>query len=306
MSYDVVIVGGGPAGLSAALILGRARKRAVLFDAGVPRNAQAREVHSFVTRDGTPPSEFRRIAREQLKAYPSVAVRNARVDAIRGTRGEFEVEVDGEIVHARRIILGVGVIDELPDMPGYRELWGRSVFQCPYCHGWEVRDRAFGYLAPSATWLEWGIFLRGWTGDVRVFTDGKYEVSPEVRERLDQARVCVEERPIKRLVAAHDDAGGAHLESLELEDGTLIPRDVLFVRPAQKQTELVSRLGLELDEQGFVRTNDKKETSTPGIYAAGDLTTSAQAALAGAQAGVQAASMLNHELTIELAMSGVV
>jgi thioredoxin reductase len=188
------------------------------------------------------------------------------------------------------------MIDDVPALPGYRELWGKSIFQCPYCHGWEVRDRAFGYLAPSAAWVEFGLFLRGWTSDVIVFTDGGFEVPSEVRGRLARAGVGVEERRIRRLVSA---AGGEHLEAVEMEDGARIARDVLFVRPPQRQTALVVKSGVELDEQGYVRVNEQKQTSRAGIYAAGDLATMAQAALMAAAAGVQAAAMLNHELTLE-------
>lgn len=292
--YDVVIAGGGPAGLSAALLLGRARKRVLLCDAGEPRNAAAEEVHGFVTRDGTPPREFRRIAREQLLPYESVEVRDGLVRNVAGTRGAFDAEIDGGSVQAKRILLATGMVDELSDLPGYRELWGTSVFQCPYCHGWEVRNRAFGYLAPAVKWLDFAIFLRGWTQDVVAFTDAKFEVPVEVRLRLEKARVELVERPIRRL--ARD---GEHLKAVELADGARIPRDVLFVRPPQRQTDLVRQLGLTLDEQQFVVVNEQKETSTPGIHAAGDLTTQAQSATLAAAAGAQAASLLNHSLTME-------
>jgi thioredoxin reductase len=255
-------------------------------------------MHGFVSRDGTPPKEFRRIAREQLAPYDSVETRSALVTDISGSRGEFEVRLADGIVNARSIVLCVGMIDELPDTPGYRELWGTAVFQCPYCHGWEVRGQAFGYIAPSAEKVEWAMFLRGWTRDVRVFTDDKFEVPSEVRERLVEAGVSIEERRIRRLITS---ATGERLEAVELENGVRVPRDVLFVRPPQRQTELVSRIGLELDEQGYVRVNEQKETSTPGIYAAGDLTTQSQAALLAAAAGAQAAYALNHALTMEMA-----
>lgn len=294
--FDVIIVGAGPAGLAAALALGRARRRVLLCDAGAPRNARAHEVHNFVTRDGTPPADFRRIAREQLAPYASVEVRDARVERIEGERDRFLVELSSGSVAGRRVLLGVGMIDELPELPGYRELWGHAVFQCPYCHGWEVRDGAFGYLSAAAAWMEWSLLLLNWTRDVTVFTGGAYEVAPEVRARLTAAGIAIEERPIASL-AARDDRPGA-LAAVVLADGARVARDVLFARPPQRQTDLVTSLGLALDDHGFVRLDDHRETSRPGVYAAGDLTTMMQGAVLAAAAGTMAAAMINHDLSM--------
>lgn len=292
MRYDVVIAGAGPAGLSAALVLGRARKRVLLCDHGPPRNAAAARVHGFVTRDGTPPAEMRRIGREQLAPY-DVEVRDDRVEAVDGERDRLRVTLASGEVEARRVILCAGMVDELPELPGYRELWGQAIFQCPYCHGWEVRDRAFGCLLPAAAWLEYPLFLRGWTSDLIVFTDGRFEVTPEVRGRLARAGIGVEERRIVRLVGH-----AGHLEAVELEGGARVAREVLFARPPQRQTALVARTGVALDEQGFVRVDERNETSRAGVYAAGDLTTMRQGALVAAAAGALAAYSINHELTL--------
>ncbi|MNR78898.1 Alkyl hydroperoxide reductase subunit F [compost metagenome] len=292
--YDVTIVGGGPAGLAAALILGRSRKRVLLLDAGSPRNARAQEVHGFVTRDGTPPAEFRRIAQEQLAAYPSVARAGQWVERITGEPEAFELELrEGMRVRSRRILLALGMVDVLPDMPGYRELWGRSIFQCPYCHAWEEQDKAFGFLASGPDKLDFAAFLLGWTGDVIAFTEGRFEVPTDQRERLETAGVRIEERPIQRLVS---NPAGDRLEAVELTAGSRVARDVLFARPPQHQTALVGSLGLELDPSGFVRVDARQETSRPGIFAAGDLTTMMQNATTAAAAGYQAAAMLNHDL----------
>lgn len=298
MIYDVVIAGGGPAGLSAALALGRARRRVLLCDAGAPRNAAASQLHNFVTRDGTPPAEFRRIGRAQLEAYPSVTTREVRIDAITGEPGAYVVDLGGETVRARRVILCVGMIDEVPDRPGFRAHWGRSIVQCPYCHGWEVQERRFGYLVPAAAWLEWALFLRGWSREVTAFTDGRFEVPADVRSRLTTGGVMIEERAIRGLV------GEGSLEAVELVDGARVPCEVLFARPPQRQTPLVTGLGLELDEHGLVKVNERMESSRPGIFAAGDLATMAQGAILAAAAGTQAAAALNHGLIVELALAG--
>lgn len=298
MLVDVAIVGGGPAGLSAALVLGRARKSVVLFDAGPPRNAAAERVHGFVTRDGTPPAEFRRIGREQLRPY-SVDVRDARVEEITREGASFQVRAGSGEVLARRVLLATGMVDEIPDLPGCRELWGKSVFQCPYCHGWEVRDRRFGAVVQGPEWLEFAIFLKGWTGDVTAFTNAAFPVPAEMQDRLRGAGVRLEERRITGL----RDKGGT-LAAVELDGGPEIACEALFLKPRQRQTRLVEGLGLALDDKGFVRVDEHRRTSVPGIYAAGDLTTMMQAALPGAAAGAHAAYSMNHELTMELVASG--
>jgi thioredoxin reductase len=300
-TYDVVIAGGGPAGLAAALTLGRARKRVLLCDAGPRRNAAAVHVHNFVTRDGITPDEFRRIGRAQLEPYSSVEVRDVRVDDVRGARGAFDVQTGAGDVRARRVILCGGMIDELPEMEGFRELWGTSIFQCPYCHGWEVQDRRFGYLLSSPARIEFALFLRGWTHDVVLFTNGEHAVPPETRARFDAAGVRVDERRIARLAAAGD-----RLERIEFADGAAVERDVLFAHPPQRQIDLVGAIGLSLDAAGFVAVDPvTRETSVPGIYAAGDLASGAQGALMAAAAGSLAASMANHALTPQLAVDGL-
>lgn len=288
---DVVILGGGPGGLAAALAFGRSRKRVLLLDAGPRRNAA--HMHNFVTRDGTPPDEFRRIAREQLAAYPSVELRDVHVDAVDGRRGAFRVRAGGEVVEARRVLLATGMIDELPPIDGFRELWGRAIFQCPYCHGWEVRDKRWAYLARDLRHaVPFVLKLRSWTRDVVLLAD---DVPADARAQLAKAEVRIEAASVARL-ARRGDA----LEAIELANGTRIPCDVLFAHPPQRQTDLVRALGLELDEDGYVRVDPmKRETSIPGIYAAGDLTTRMQGATFAAAAGVQAAAAINVDLAME-------
>ena len=303
MLYDIVIVGGGPAGLSAALALGRARKRVLLCDAGPRRNAAAGRDHNFVTRDGTPPDEFRRIAREQLAHYPNVEVRDVRVESISGERGAFEITLSDGRVEARRVLLCTGMIDTIPPLEGFRELWGHSIFQCPYCHGWEVQDGRWGYLALGAEAQHVALFamqLRGWTRELVVFTNGTLELGEDARDRLHAAGVRLETAPVARLVRRGD-----RLEAVELADGTAVPRDALFAHPPQRQVALIEAMGLALDDGGMVRVDPMtRETSIPGIYAAGDLTTRAQAAILGAAAGMEAAARINAELTMELATGG--
>jgi thioredoxin reductase len=300
MPYDVVVAGGGPAGLAAALILGRARKRVLLCDAGTPRNASAVHVHGFVTRDGITPAEFRRIGRQQLEAYPGVEAGEVRVEEIRGQRGAFDVRLTTVTVQARRILLCTGMIDELPEIDGFRALWGTSIFQCPYCHGWEIQNQRFGYLATNLEALTFPLLLRGWTSDVTVLTDGKLAVPCEVSARLMDGGVTVEQRRIARLVPS-----GGHLKRIDFVEGNPLRCDALFAHPRQRQADLVRSLGLALDATGYVHVDEvERETSIPGIYAGGDLLTPIQGALLAAASGIQAAARLNHALTVDLAITG--
>lgn len=296
-SYDVVIVGGGPSGLSAALALGRARKRVLLCDAGPRRNAAATHIHNFVTRDGTPPDEFRAIARRQLAAYPSVEVRDAPVASIGGARDAFELGVGDGAVEARRVLLATGMIDTMPEIEGFAELWGHAIVQCPYCHGWEARDQRWGYLVLPPHAPHTVVFARqltGWTDDVTMFTDGTLELFDTDRRQLDASRVKVATPPVAGL--EHRDG---KLLAVTLADGTSVPCDLLFAHPPQRQVRLVSELGVALEEDGAVKVDPaKQETSIPGIYASGDLTTRMQGAILAAASGTKVAAMINVDLMI--------
>lgn len=301
--YDVVIVGGGPGGLAGALALGRARKRVLLCDAGPRRNAAATHIHNFVTRDGTPPDEFRAIGRDQLARYPNATVRDVGVDAIAGSRGAFRVGLSGgEAVDARRILLCTGMVDELVAIDGFRELWGHAIFQCPYCHGWEARDQPWGYLVLPATaghLVPFAIQARSWTREVTVFTNG-VAIADDARAPLEAAGIRIATPPISRLVGQ-----GGRLEAVALGDGTTVACSALFAHPPQRQVEVVRQIGVAVDDDGYVKTDPvTRETSVRGIYAAGDLTSRMQGAIIAAAAGAQAAAMINVELSLELAASG--
>jgi thioredoxin reductase len=300
MTHDVLIAGGGPAGLAAALTLGRARRRVLLCDAGPRRNAAAVHMHNFVSRDGITPDDFRRIAREQISAYPKVEFRDARVEGVTGAIGGFEATLsDGSLVRARRVLLAVGMVDEPPAIDGVQERWGTSIFQCPYCHAWEIQDGRFAYLASSPEALDFAILLRSWTASVTVLTNGAFPLDEEHRTRLAARGVAIEERTIARLAGSGD-----RLDTLAFEDGPTRPCDALFVHPHQRPPAIVTALGLALDEKGFVRVNEGGETSVPGIHAAGDLVTAVQSAILAAAAGTRTAALLNHGLTSELALTG--
>ncbi|MEP6862161.1 MAG: NAD(P)/FAD-dependent oxidoreductase [Deltaproteobacteria bacterium] len=293
--HDVAVIGAGPAGLAGALALVRSRKRVALFDCWPPRNATASEVRGFVTQDGAPPAEMRKIAREELAAYPTFELHDdERVTAITGECGRFTVTAGSTTLEARRVLLCVGLVDQLPDLPGYRELWGNSLFQCPHCHAWEVRDRAFGYLAPDEQCADWSLLLRAWTADLIVFTSGRFDPPALLRD----GHIQVETREVIGLRAEN-----GKLAAVQLAGGAEVARDVLFVRPPQFQTRLVTELGVRLAERDLVAT-DNYQTSIAGIYAAGDLMTHSHGAMVAAAHGASAAHVLDEELTRELVLSG--
>jgi thioredoxin reductase len=225
------------------------------------------------------------------------------VESIDGARDGFRIRLGSATVEARRIVLATGMADETVAIPGFRELWGTSIFQCPYCHGWEVRDRRWGVLAlPSnaSHVVPFALMARGWTPELVVFTNGALELTADARASFASAGIRVETAPVARL-AARD----GRLDAVELATGQRVACDVLFTQPPQRQIELVRGLGVDLDDDGYVKIDPmRRETSIAGIYAAGDLTTRAQAAILAAAAGMQAAAVLNAELTAQLAVAG--
>jgi thioredoxin reductase len=233
-----------------------------------------------------------------LAAYPNVTLHASSVLTVEGVQPAFRARLsDGSALSARRVLLCTGLIDDLPAVPGLHELWGRSIFQCPYCHGWEVQGARFAYWASTLDTTDFAIFLRGWSDDVVLLTSGQVTVPEALHERLAAAHVRIDEREIRRVVG--DDAG---LRQIEFADGQRLSRDVLFLHPPQRQVPLVHALALATDARGFIHVDEARRTSIPGIYAAGDLTTHAQSAILAAAAGMQAAAALNHELTLELAL----
>ena len=301
-AYQVVIVGGGPAGLSAALLMGRGRTRVLVCDWGTARHLAAPEAHSFLTRDGTPTAELRRIGREQLEPYETIEFRHAEVTAIeRRPEGGFRVSAEGQpTVDAQFVLLAAGMVDIHLEIPGYMDFWGKSVVHCPYCHGWEFRDQPLGVLAPTPDMLDMGPLLTHWSKDVIVFATPELEIPEEPASRMEAERVVVERRPVRRIVGS---SNSGMLEAVELEDGARIPRAALYYRPKQRQCDFVQDLGpglgMRFTEAGFVEVDEWQGTSVAGIYAAGDLVTARQQIVVAAAQGFTAA------LAIEQALKGM-
>lgn len=293
--FDAVVVGGGPAGLSAALALGRARRRVLVAAAGPTRNAPADAAHNVFTRDGTPPAELVRIGREQLAPYDVIVRDEWAADAERTADGFAATFADGDRVKARGVVLATGVRDVLPDVPGLAELWGTGVFHCPYCHGWEVAGRPLavyaGGTAPEQA-LHLVRLIRGWSDDVVLFTDGPCSLSAEDRARVERNGVAVREERVERLVGAF-----GTLEAVVLEGGEAVARGGLIVSPKQElRGDLPHRLGCALSADGRVDAALGGRTGVPGVFVAGDIGPGMQSVVSAMASGTLAGAMLNHDL----------
>jgi thioredoxin reductase len=266
--YDAIIVGGGPAGLAAALTLGRSRRSVLLLDAGEGRNAPAAAVHNLLAHDGTPPEELRRIGREQLARYPGVQFREATVAGAHALADEgFRLELqDGDAVEGRRLLLATGLADELPAIDGLAALWGRSAFHCPYCHGFEVSGRRLAVLGAAPARVRLALQLTRFTDDLVLCADGE-PLARELAELLAANGVRVPGEPVARF-----EGDGGRLERIVLEHGAPLERDAVFIPTTLHQrSDLARQLGCALLPDECVEVDDLARTSVPGVYAAGDM-----------------------------------
>jgi thioredoxin reductase len=291
--YECVIVGGGAAGLSAALVLGRARRGVLVLDAGEQSNRPAHGIGGLLGHDGLPPAELYARGRAELAAYPTVQVREGRVTSGSPEDGGFVLSTaEGAVIRTARVLLAMGMEYAVPDLPGVAELWGGSVFHCPYCHGWEVRDGALAVLGNGAPAHHAALLLRGWSADVVLLTDGPAELDAREREDLERAGVPILERP----VAGVRGREGA-LDAVLFAGGEELPRDGLLVRaPLRQRSSLATDLGAALTERGTVDVDAFGQTTVPGLYAAGDVS-ALMPQVAGAIAdGSRAAAAINDAL----------
>jgi thioredoxin reductase len=293
-TYEVIVVGGGAAGLSAALVLGRARRRTLVVDAGEPRNAPAAHMQGFLTRDGMPPAEFLAIGREEIREYGVELVRDRVTEVAPG----FTVTLaGGRVVRARRLVVATGLKDELPGVPGVAERFGKDVLHCPYCHGWEVRDQAFGVLATSPLSVHQALMVSQWSKDVTLFlhTVAESALSDDDPRRLAAAGVRVVPGEVAELVVTDD-----RLTAVRLEDGTTHAREVVFTAPrAAPRTGLLERLGAGFQETPFGSypvVDGTGQTTVPGVYAVGNAAGFGEQVINAASAGYRAAATINGEL----------
>ena len=304
--YDVVVIGGGPAGLNGALMLARSRRSVLVIDAGSPRNGPADGVHGLLGHDGIPPAELLERGRDEVRRYGGSITSGEAVGATQNGDG-FIVELSGGTsVRARRLLVTTGLVDELPDLPRVRERWGRDVLHCPYCHGWEVRDRAIGVLASGPNSTHQALLFRQLSDDVMYFSH-KMPPEDEQAQQLASRGIRVVDGEVKSLEIVDD-----HLTGVQLRDGVVVARDVLVVSPRMvAQAGFLADLGLTPTEHPsglgeHITVDPSGLTNVPGVWAAGNVTDLAAQVGTSAAAGAWAAIRINVDLVDEETRRAVV
>jgi thioredoxin reductase len=290
--FDVVVIGGGPAGLSAALVLGRCRRRVLVCDAGHPRNAAAREMHGYLSRDGCSPLDLLRIGREELSRY-GVELRQVTVSDVAIAGDGFDVHLEtGERVAARKVLIATGVRDHLPEIDGLRACYGISVHHCPYCDGWEERDRIIAVLGSGTSAAGLALSLKTWTDRVIVCTDGPTRLTRRQRAQLAEHAIALTEGRIARV--EHDEG---RVQRLDMRDGTHVECEAVFFSSGQSlQCNFPSKLGCEFTHRGTVKTDHLGQTRVPGVYVVGDASRDVQFVIVAAAEGAKAGVAINKAL----------
>ncbi len=294
MTYDCIIVGGGPAGLSAALILGRCLRNVLVIDGGEPRNRHSHAMHGYLTRDGIPPGDFLRLSRQELVTYRTVTLRQGQVVRAARERGDFVVECsDGAVLGSATLLLATGVQDDIPAIDGLAELYGKSVHHCPYCDAWEWRGQAIAvYAKGGGSGAGLAIRMTVWTDDVVLCSDGPAEIAPETRRQLDALHIGVRQERLIRLEGAE-----GCLERVVFDSGEAITRRALFLCIGQSQaSDLADQLGCRLNDRGTVETGRAESTNVPGLFVCGDASKDAQFVVVAAAEGAEAAIAINQSL----------
>ncbi|HEV8238805.1 MAG TPA: NAD(P)/FAD-dependent oxidoreductase [Thermoanaerobaculia bacterium] len=303
-SFDVIVVGGGPAGLSGAMVLGRCRFRVLVVDSGRGRNHAAPGVHGFLGSDGVLPAELRRRGQREARRY-GVIFRLGEVVSIARRGDGFELTLArGGRLRCRRLLLATGVADSLPDVPGFAALYGKSVFHCPYCDGWETRDRPLALYGSGSAAARYAVTLTRWSADLVLLTDGPTRLRAADREALAAAGV----RVIAKRIAALEVSGrrGAaargRLARVRFADGEALPRFALFFASRPRQScDLAASLGVRFTDKGMVQAGRMQDAGVPGVYVAGDASRDVQLAMIAAAEGVKAAVAIHADLDKERA-----
>ena len=289
--YEGVIIGGGPAGLTAALVLGRCRRRVLLCDSGEYRNAASRGLHAFLTRDGIVPADLRRLGREEISRY-GVETREAKVQDVKRDGDRFLITLAGEQVESRTLLIATGVVDRVPPLAGIDDLYGRSVFHCPYCDGWEARDEALLAYGNGDKGVKLALSLLRWSRDVVLGTDGPARLRAPERARLARHGVIIHEGRVARL-----EGDDGVLRRIVFHDAEPLARRFMFFKTGHDQrSDLAARLGCEFDDKGAVKTNSLKGTRMEGLYVLGDASQDMQLAIVAAAEGVKAGFAANEYL----------
>lgn len=295
--YDCIIVGGGPAGLNAAVVLGRCRRKVLVFDTEHYRNKHSHGMHNYLTRDDIVPTDFLKICHKELEKYSVHRLIKKIVKAQKNSEGLFKVmDENGSTYYAKKLLIATGLTDNLPAVEGFDRFYGKSVFHCPYCDGWEVRNKKIGVYARNKEGWELALNLKGWTDHVTLYTDGKNKVKPEQMIFLDANDIPVIGLPIARL-----EGEGEQLSKIVFKNGEERECDALFfVNGFIQQTNLAEAFGCEVNKKGVIVTNRFQQTNIEGVYVAGDAARDMHFVVVAAAEGAKAAVIINKELQKEI------
>ncbi|WP_213523565.1 NAD(P)/FAD-dependent oxidoreductase [Paenibacillus sp. J31TS4] len=293
---DVAIIGGGPAGLNAALVLARARKQVAVVDEGRPRNAVTRETHGFLTRDGISPGEFRRLAMEEISAYPSVSFLEDTAVSITGMDGRFQIETaQGQTFASKKVLFAIGMKDRPLGIPGLAEVYGKSAFVCPYCDGWELRDQPLVIITKGAELMHFAPIIAGWTNRFTVCTNGPDELTDTEREEFRRKRIPLFDSPIRYI-----DSSDGIVRQVVLESGTTVACRGIFFKPELVTgSDLPRTIGCQITETGTIVVDEFGRSNVPGVFSAGDAASRLHQAIAAASMGAFVAAAINNELNTE-------
>ena len=293
---DCIIVGGGPAGLNAAVVLGRCRRKVLVFDTGTYRNQYSHGMHNYLTRDDVLPTEFLKISVKEVYKYGVEIIRHKVTNAKKNDEGHFVVKDDtGKVYRSKKLLIATGLQDNVPDIPGFKELYGKSVFHCPYCDGWEVQDKEIGVYAKNKNGFELALSLKAWSNNITYYADGRNKLKPSEVEMLSLNEIPIISYPIERLEAKND-----RLEAVVFKTGESRQCDALFfVNGFKQQCNLVETFGCNMSKKGVVLTNRFQQTNIEGLYVAGDASKDMHFVVVAASEGAKAGVIINKELKKE-------
>lgn len=295
--YDCIIIGGGPAGLNAAVVLGRCRRKLLLFDTETYRNRRSSGMHNYLTRDDIPPLEFLKTCHGELDKYSVHRLKKRIIHARKNDKGFFEVkDENSSIYHAKKLLVATGLSDNLPEVKGFEDFYGKSIFHCPYCDGWEVKDRKIGVYARNKEGWELALSLKCWSNDVTLYTDGKNKVKPAQKETLDANHIPVISLPITRL-----EGNNGQIEKIVFRNGDEKECDaVFFVNGYTQQCDIAKAFGCNVNKKGAIITNRLQQTNIQGLYVAGDASKDMHFVVVAAAEGAKAGVTINKELQKEI------
>ena len=295
-SFEVIIIGGSYAGLSAAMSLGRSKRTVLVIDAGKPCNRQTPHSHNFLTQDGKTPAEIALLGKDQVSQYPTVSFLNGEVEAVTQTTGGFNINIrNGGNLSSKKIVLATGITDLLPPIPGLQECWGITAVHCPYCHGYELRDKNTGILANGDAAMHYAMLISNLTNQLTIFTNGPSEFTETQLEKLNNRNISVDPRPLQNILHEH-----GNLTGIRFSDSTERSLDVIYTRPAFVQPgNIAASLGCETDEHGYLRISARGLTTVPGVYACGDNSNPMRSVATAVASGNLAGASVNAALCEE-------